>query len=98
MRRVFTFFTGVLTGGALIYFTMNYHLIRSEEGLHLIPKASAQFSSTYADIRDYKVADWAQHADIAAALVNANRRDLLDNAINDTLNNGIDRLLNRETR
>ncbi len=98
MRRLFSFFTGVLTGGAIIYFTMNYHLIHAQDGFHLIPKVNAQLSSTYADIRAYKVADWAQHADIAAALVNANRRDLLDNAINGTLNNGIDRLLNRETR
>lgn len=98
MRRFFSFFTGLLTGGAIIYFTMNYHLIHAQDGFHLIPKVNAQLSSTYADIRGYKVADWAQHADIAAALVNANRRDLLDEAINDTLNNGIDRLLNRDTR
>ncbi len=98
MRRLFSFLSGVLAGGALIYFTMNFHLIHAQDGFHLVPKVNAQLSNTYADIRAYKVADWAQHADIAAALVNANRRDLLDNAINDTLNNGIDQLLNRETR
>ncbi len=98
MRRVLTFFSGVITGAAVIYFAMNFHLIRSRDGFHLIPKMNAQLATTYADIREFKVGDWAENAGIAAALVNANRGDLLDGALTDTFSNGIDRLLNRETR
>ncbi|TWU21292.1 hypothetical protein [Bythopirellula polymerisocia] len=95
MRRILTFLSGVICGGALIYFAMNFHVIHSREGYHFVPKVQAQLASTYVDIRDFQVADWAQNAQVAAALVQANRRDLLDNAINDSLNQGIDRLLNR---
>lgn len=98
MRRIWTFLLGILAGGALIYFAMNFHLIHAKDGFHLVPKVSAQLPGTYADIREYKVADWAENAEIASALIKANRRDLLDGAITDTFNNGIDRLLNRETR
>ena len=98
MRRIWTFIAGILAGGVLIYVAMNFHLIRAKDGLHLVPKVSAQLPGTYADIREYKVADWAENAEIASALIKANRRDLLDGAITDTFNSGIDRLLNRETR
>jgi hypothetical protein len=98
MRRIWTFLLGILAGGSLIYFAMNFHLIHANDGFHLVPKVNAQLPGTYADIREYKVADWAENAEIASALIKANRRDLLDGAITDTFNNGIDGLLNRETR
>lgn len=98
MRRIWTFLSGILAGGALIYFAMNFHLIRANDGFHLIPKVNAQLPGTYADIREFKVTDWADNAEIAAALMNANRRDLLDGALTDTFNNGLDRLLNPQTR
>ena len=98
MRRIMTFLAGVVAGGALVYFAMNFHVIRSREGFHLVPKVSAQMASTYVDIREFQVADWAQNAQVAAALVQANRKDLLDNAINDSFNQGVDGLLNRNPR
>ncbi len=97
-RRLSSFFAGVLTGGVILYFAMNYHIIHARDGWHLVPKAAAQLTNTFVDIRDYKISDWAQHADIAAALVNANRRDLIDSAVNDTFQSGVDRWINRETR
>lgn len=98
LRRITTFGLGVLTGAALIYFAMNFHVIRAKDGFHMVPKINARLESTYADIRGYQVADWARHTDVAAALVNANRRDLLEGAVTDSFNSGLDQLLNRETR
>lgn len=73
---------------------MNFHVIRAQDGFHLIPKVNARLSNTYADIRGYQVADWAAHGELAAALVKANRGDLLEGALNDTISKGIDRLMN----
>lgn len=98
MRRIMLFFSGVVFGGALVYFAMNFHVIRSREGFDLVPKVHPQLATTYVDISEFQVSDWANNAEIAAALVQANRKDLLDNAINDTLDQGIDRLLNRDSR
>lgn len=98
MRRISTFLSGVVVGGALIYCAMNFHVIRSREGFDLVPKVHPQLVTTYVDIREFQVADWAQHAEIAAALVQANRKDLLDNAVNDTLNQGIDQFFDGNPR
>jgi hypothetical protein len=98
MRRIWTFALGIVAGGVLIFGAMNYHLIRSKDGLHLVPKVDAQLAGTYTDIRNFKVADWANHAEITAALLQADRGDLLEGGFTDSLNNGLDRLLNREER
>ena len=93
MRRISTFLAGALTGGVLVYAVLHQHVIRSAEGFHFVPKVHPQFSSTYADIRQFQVNDWAAHAEIAAALVQANRRDLMDNALQNTLQQGLDQFL-----
>lgn len=98
MRRVWTFICGTIVGGALIYVAMNYHIIHAQDGLHVVPKVEAKLALTYADIRDFTVADWAKHGELAAALMNANRRDLVDSAVGATLDNSLDRWLNRDTR
>jgi hypothetical protein len=98
MRRIWTFGLGIVAGGVLIFTAMNYHVIRAKDGFHLVPKVDSQLGGTYADIRNFKVADWANHAEITAALIKADRRDLLEGGFTDSLNNGLDRLLNREER
>jgi len=96
VRRLTTFLTGVIVGGALVYGAMHYHVIRAEDGFHFVPKVDARLAGTYADIRGFQVGDWTEHAQIAAALVKADRRDLLNQAVGDTLSDGLDQILNRE--
>jgi hypothetical protein len=98
MRRIWTFVTGIVVGGALIFAAMNYHVIRANDGLYVVPKIDAQLALTYADIRDFTVADWAKNSELAGALMNANRRDLVDNAIGNTFDNSVDKWLNRDSR
>lgn len=98
MRRIWTFVSGIIVGGILIFAAMNYHIIRANDGLHVVPKVDAQLALTYADIRDFTVADWAKNSELAAALMNANRRDLVDSAIGNTLDNSFEKWINRDTR
>jgi hypothetical protein len=98
MRRLMSFLSGVLAGGVLIYLAMNLHLIRARDGFHCIAKAHPQLAATYVDIRQFGVQDWAQHPEVAAALINSNRRDLMEGAVDQTLGNGLDRILGRESR
>jgi hypothetical protein len=98
MRRIWTFIIGLIVGGVIVYGAMNYHLIHAKDGFHVVPKVDAQLALTYADIREFTVADWAKNGDLAAALMSANRRDLVDSAIGDTLDNSLDKWLNRDTR
>jgi hypothetical protein len=98
MRRVSTFIFGMVTGGLLIYLALNFHLIHAKDGLHLIPKAESKLAATYVDVRSFTPADWAQHADVAVALMRAERNDLLQSAATDSIWNAADRLLPEQSR
>ncbi len=95
MRHLTTFIMGMATGGALLYGALHYHLIRANDGFHLVPKLEHKLAATYVDIRSFTAADWAKHADIAGALMDANQGQLIEGSATDALRNGVDQLLNR---
>jgi hypothetical protein len=92
-RRVITFVCGVLTGGAVLYFLLGYHILHAQDGLHLVPKQKAQLTETYVDIRAYGIAEWAQHPDLAADVLQAGKQELIEGASQNALRNSLDRLL-----
>lgn len=96
MRRIKTFVLGVVTGALVIYGATNYHLVRAREGLHLVPKTSSRMAETYVDIRNFDVSDWAEHPQLALALIQADRQDLVENAAADALHHGLQRLLDSD--
>jgi hypothetical protein len=98
MRRLGTFLFGMVVGAALLYGLLQYHIVNADDGLHLVPKVNSQLAGTYVDVRNFGVAEWAQHADLALALEKAGRRDLLRAAADDALQRGLDRLLTPEER
>ena len=93
MKRITSFFFGMAVGAGLLYAALHYHLVHADDGLHLVPKLSAELSSTYVDIREYTVRDWANHPDLAAALMKSDQANLVEGAASDALHNGLDRIL-----
>ena len=93
MRRWIIFMVGMIVGGAFLYGTQRYHLIRARDGLHLIPKVESSLAATYVDIRDFTVSDWARHSEVAMALVQSDQGQLMEDAAADTIRQSIDRLL-----
>src|SRR4051794_13956387 len=77
MRRISTFFLGMATGAMLLHGATMYHVVRASDGVHLIPKQPPRVSETYVDIRTFTMNDWAGHAQLASALVQANQQQLL---------------------
>ena len=55
MRRSMTFLTGMIIGGVLLYGALSYHILRADDGFHLIPKTSDRLAATYVDIRKFTV-------------------------------------------
>ena len=92
MRRLPTFIFGMIAGGLLIYGSLNYHVINASSGLHLVPKVDSTLAETYVDVRGWGMADWMQHKNVAAALLAANRQDLMQSAAEDSIRAGIDRV------
>ena len=93
MRRLPTFIFGMIVGGLLIYGGLHYHVINTPSGLHLVPKVNSTLAETYVDVRGWGVAEWMQHKDIAAALLAADRQDLMQSAAEDSIRTGLDRIL-----
>ena len=77
MRFLYTVFFGFLLGAATTYSAFSYHLIRADEGLVLVPRQRASLTDAYADIRNWQANEWTQHLDLAQALVEDGRGDLI---------------------
>ena len=95
MRRLTTFISGMIVGGILLYVALNYHLIRAQDGLHFVTKTDPSLAATYVDIRNFTVADWTQHANLAAAIMQADKTELMRGSAIDSLENSVDRFLDR---
>ena len=92
MPRLFSFLLGVAAGAMLCYGATNYHLVRAQDGFHLVHKQRAQLAEAYVDVRAFGVSDWANHAELAAALVAENKQNVMDGAAANTLQGGLDQL------
>jgi hypothetical protein len=97
MRRLVTFLLGMVTGGLLLFGALNYHILRADDGFHLIPKTSTRLAATYVDIRKFTVADLTKHADIVEAIIRADKQELLKKTTAGALQNGLDRFLDRSS-
>jgi hypothetical protein len=72
------FLAGLLSGCVLAILALNFHLVHSTEGIELVRRAqTAPLRSTYVDIRQWSGAMWQQYPEVAAALTQAGRTDLL---------------------
>ncbi|NND99516.1 MAG: hypothetical protein HKN47_19550 [Pirellulaceae bacterium] len=59
---------------------MHYHVVRSQEGVVLVPKISNNLSDIYVDVREFDLVKWKQHKPLAAAIVQSNQAHLLEDS------------------
>ena len=72
---------------------LNHHVVRAVDGVHLIPKISSGLTETYVDIRDCSLTDWNDHKTLAAAIMRAEKPDLLRNSMSTSLQSSIDGMM-----
>lgn len=84
---------GCLVGGTAVYGSLNYHILRTADGIELVPKLQATFKETYLDVRNYSASDWSDHKTVLSALVRANKEHVLADSASQQLAEGIDTLL-----
>ncbi len=77
MSKINSFFLGVIVGIVGLYSATTYHVVRAEDGVHLVPKVSSGLGNAYVDIRGFDAAQWSEHKNVALALINAGQEDLL---------------------
>ena len=97
MKRLMTFLCGMIAGAVLLLGALKYHVIRANDGLHLVPKLDAKLAAAYVDIRSFTLADWAQHPDLAAALIDDDQHELVEGAASDALRKGLDQFFDRNS-
>ena len=67
----------MITGAALMFMTLHYHVVNSDSGIHLVPKVDNTLADPYVDIRGFTTADWRRHPALAAAMIRGSRGDLI---------------------
>jgi hypothetical protein len=56
---------------------MNYHIVRTDDGMTFVPKRHATLEETYLDIREWALSDWTNHPDFVWAIYKNDRQDLI---------------------
>src|SRR5262245_31436137 len=85
MRSMFTLLLGIALGAGGMYVSFTYHVVRADDGLHLVPKVTAQLSDAYVDIRNFDLRAWDAHRPLAVALVKANQSQLVTQGAGESL-------------
>ena len=77
------FLFGMVTGAALLFVAMHYHVVHGKEGVFAVPKISNNLSDIYVDIREFTLSDWKSHKPLAAAIMRSDQSHLLsDSSLN----------------
>lgn len=93
MGRLSSFVTGTAVGAGLMFGALTYHVVRTPEGYELVPKITAGFADTYIDVRTFGVSDWANHKPLVAAIVRADKKDILEPSSAEALTDGVQDML-----
>jgi hypothetical protein len=88
-----SFLSGAAVGGSLVFGSLSYHFLRTEEGVQMIPKLSATFHETYVDVRNFGAGDWSRHKSIVAAIVRAKKDSIFEESAVDTAHEGVTSLI-----
>jgi hypothetical protein len=89
-KRISGFLAGLLVGAVCTMTALKYHVVRAEDGFHLVPKLSAQFSEAYVDIRGFDLADWNKHRSLALAVARSGKTHLLQDSTSDAMRRSLD--------
>ncbi len=91
--RINFFLFGLVIGGAVVYGGQRYHVVRTNDGLELVPKITSSFEDTYVDVRNFGVADWTNHKMLAAALATNNKTHVFSTDSAESVNQQFGKLI-----
>ena len=93
MGKLLIFLVGILLGAVLMFAGLKYHVVRADDGMHLVPRVTADFSYPYADIRNFGINDWNQHRSLALAIVRADKGALIQDSAMEDMRQGVEGVL-----
>ena len=90
MQKLQGFVIGLLVGAGVMFVALKYHIVRSDQGFHMIPKVSAALSAPYTDIREFSVEDWRSHQDLVLSIAKSKNTALQEAAAKGTVDNTLE--------
>jgi hypothetical protein len=95
MHRITWFVGGFIAGIAALLVVQQNHIVRADEGFHLVPRVSAGYDDIYVDIREFGFDDWNDHQGLSMALVKSEKEDLLKDAAVNSVHDSINAFFSR---
>lgn len=92
MRRVYAFTIGIGCGILACLAATNFHVVRAQDGFHLVQKQDVRLGQAYVDTRQFSDADWAAHPELIASLRADNEQKLVIEASPGFVQRGVNRL------
>jgi hypothetical protein len=89
---MYGFVFGIGLGALACLGAMNYHVVRAQDGFHLVQKQHARLGQAYVDTRQFGAADWVAHPELIASLRADNEQGLVNEAAPGALQSGLNRL------
>jgi hypothetical protein len=80
-----TFIVGAAVGAVALYGALTHHLVRTADGWEVVPKTSATLEDSYVDVRRFGLPEWAEHRELAAAIMKAQKEQILSEAAQQTI-------------
>lgn len=90
MKKLKPFLFGAIAGLLLMFVSLQFHLIRSEDGFRLVPRTpQPSLGLFYVDLRSWTPEDYADRPELARALVAHGDTDLVASSVTDRLLDGV---------
>jgi hypothetical protein len=93
MGKLYSFILGLAIGAGFYHLAMHNHVIRANDGYHLIAKSAPRLADVFVDIREFTPADWAERPELALALQQAGLANLMTDSVENAVREGLDNLL-----
>lgn len=89
---------GALLGAGGVYGALNYHVLRTDNGIQFVAKSESTLKDTYVDTRQFGVGDWMDHPQLAEDLVKAGKQDIMSDAAAESLEQGFNEMFDRRRK
>ncbi|MEI7698393.1 MAG: hypothetical protein WCK86_01245 [Planctomycetia bacterium] len=90
MSRIKPFLIGTTMGAAAMFFSLQYHVVKTSTGFQVVPRSPQQsIGLAYADIRNWSPSQWADRPELARALMANGSTDLIASSVVNSLKGGV---------
>ena len=86
MGKLRSLLVGLLMGAGGMYVGLQYHLLQADEGYLIVPRTPQQrLQDTYTDVRDWDAGAWTARPQLALAVTQHGRGDLISEGVKTNL-------------